>query len=274
MVQLKISILGPFEARLNDRLLMDFESDKDRALLVYLAIEANHPVLREILSNMFWPDRPDAISLGNLRHTLACLRKTICDHRANPPFLLISRKTIQFNTASQYSLDLDDFEQLVINCDPDHPKKGSTSPGSSANIFPESYRLDQLQRAVHLHRGYLLEGFTLHGCPEFENWALLQREHYREKLLFALRHMATLYSHLGDFEQAKNCLKKLLEEDPWDEASHRQLMHLLAITGQRKAAISQYETCRRILADDLGVKLERDTTQLYYEICNGLTDHP
>ena len=269
MAQLKISILGPLEVRSQSQLLLDFESDKVRALLAYLAVEADHPVLRENLSNMFWPDRPDAASAGNLRHTLACLRKTIGDHQAEPPYLLISRKTIQFNTTSHYSLDLNEFDKLIIDGDSSFRDRDAAGMGLPTNIFTESYRLSQLQTAVELYRGRLLEGFSLRGCPEFEDWILFQRERYREKLIFALRRMASLYSHLNDIQQAQVCLKKLLEEEPWDEVAHRRLMHLLALSGQRGAALSQYEACRRILADDLGVKPEWETIQLYNEICSG-----
>ena len=35
------------------------------------------------------------------------------------------------------------------------------------------------------------------------------------------------------------------------EEAHRRLMRLLAGSGQRSAALAQYETCRRLLADEL-----------------------
>ena len=36
--------------------------------------------------------------------------------------------------------------------------------------------LDQLQAAVETYRGDFLEGFSLDGSPEFDDWASLQRE--------------------------------------------------------------------------------------------------
>jgi adenylate cyclase len=39
-------------------------------------------------------------------------------------------------------------------------------------------------------------------------------------------------------------------------------MRLLAFTGQRNAALAQYEACRRALADELGVEPETETTKL------------
>jgi predicted ATPase/Tfp pilus assembly protein PilF len=54
--------------------------------------------------------------------------------------------------------------------------------------------------------------------------------------------------------------------DPWREEAHRQLMLLLARSGQRSAALRQYETCRRILADELGVEPGAETRVLYERI--------
>src|SRR6266545_4062733 len=53
------------------------------------------------------------------------------------------------------------------------------------------------------------------------------------------------------------------------EASHRQLMRLLAFSGQRSAALAQYATCRRVLDEELGVAPEEETTALYARIQRG-----
>jgi DNA-binding SARP family transcriptional activator len=43
-------------------------------------------------------------------------------------------------------------------------------------------------------------------------------------------------------------------------------MRLLARSGQRSAALRQYETCRHTLADELGVEPHEETTALYERI--------
>src|SRR5205085_709141 len=53
---------------------------------------------------------------------------------------------------------------------------------------------------------------------------------------------------------------------PWREASHRQLMRVLALDGQRSAALVQYATCQRLLDTELGVAPETETTALYAQI--------
>ena len=45
-----------------------------------------------------------------------------------------------------------------------------------------------------------------------------------------------------------------VELDPLRENAHRQLMRLLALSGQQSAALAQYETYRRLLVTELGVE--------------------
>ena len=56
---------------------------------------------------------------------------------------------------------------------------------------------------------------------------------------------------------------RLLALDPWREEAHQQLMLLLARSGQRSAALAQYEICRRTLTQELGVPPTPETTALY-----------
>ncbi|MFL7810020.1 MAG: tetratricopeptide repeat protein, partial [Anaerolineae bacterium] len=60
--------------------------------------------------------------------------------------------------------------------------------------------------------------------------------------------------------------QRQVQMDPWREEAHRQLMHLLALTGQRSAALAQYEACRRALADELAVEPTAETQALYQTI--------
>src|SRR5262249_39787608 len=50
------------------------------------------------------------------------------------------------------------------------------------------------------------------------------------------------------------------------EEAHLQAMRLLSRTGQRSAALAQYETCRRVLAEELALEPSRETTALYERI--------
>ena len=150
MARLSLSVLGPFQAALDGEPIARFESDKVRALLAYLAVEADRPHRRERLAGLLWPDRPDQVALSNLRSVLSNLRLAIADRRAQPPYLLVSRDTIQFNVASDCFVDVRAFTELV-------------APGRAGQ--PDDGRF---QQAVALYRGRFLEGLSLDECADFE----------------------------------------------------------------------------------------------------------
>jgi len=53
---------------------------------------------------------------------------------------------------------------------------------------------------------------------------------------------------------------------PLDEAAYRQLMRVLARADQRSAALDVYETCRRVLATELGLAPTVETVTLAEQI--------
>lgn len=248
MAHLSLSLLGPFQVTLAGESVTDFESDKVRALLAYLAVEADRPHRRDSLAGLLWPDWPDRAARTNLRNALANLRRAIGDRDATPPFLLITRETIQFNSASDYWLDVTAFRALV---EADQPT------------------VRQLGEAVALYRGSFLEGFFLKDSAAFEDWSLLTRERLQRQALAALHRLAGCYEQRGDYERACEVAWRQVELEPWQEEAHQQLMRLLALSGQRSAALAQYETCRRLLAEELGVEPAEETTRLYEQIRDG-----
>ena len=77
MPGLTLSLLGPFEAQLDGHQLTTFRTNKVKALLIYLTVEKERPVLREFLMQLLWPDTPRESAQTNLRQTLYRLRKMI-----------------------------------------------------------------------------------------------------------------------------------------------------------------------------------------------------
>ena len=70
MPRLVLSLLGPFQVTLDGQPVTDFKSDKVRALLAYLAVEADRPHRREVLAGLLWPEMPDRQARSNLRDVL------------------------------------------------------------------------------------------------------------------------------------------------------------------------------------------------------------
>ena len=88
---LSVGVLGELQVLRDDVPVQGFESDKVRALLVYLAVEASHTHRRESLLGLLWPDYPEQAARHSLRQALYNLRLTLGDHTAQPPYLLINR---------------------------------------------------------------------------------------------------------------------------------------------------------------------------------------
>ncbi|TEU12128.1 MAG: hypothetical protein E3J21_21920 [Anaerolineales bacterium] len=246
MAHLSLSLLGPFQASLDGEPVTAFESTKVRALLAYLAVEADRMHHRDVLAGLLWPEWPDRAALSNLRYALYNLRQVIGDRTAEPPFLLITRNTLQFDTASDHWLDVAAFTDLTGLQD-----------------------LSGLEKAVALYRGSFLEGFFVSDSPAFEEWALFTRERLARQMSSALHGLAAAHEARGQYEQAQTYARRQLELEPWQEQAHQQLMRTLALSGQRGAALVHYETCRRLLAEELDVEPARATTALYESIRHG-----
>ena len=251
MVQLSLCFLGPLRAMLAGDPVDGLGSVKARALLAYLAVEEARPCTREALAGLLWADWPQRAARSNLRHDLAVLRRSIGDHAANPPFLLISRETIQFNVDSDHYLDVDAFMRL-------------TSSNQAA-----ATAVDPLEQAMAVHQGRFLEGFSLDDSPAFEEWVLLKREEIAQRAVMALHRLAAHYENAVDYAKAGSFARQSVQLNPWDEEGHRRLMRALALDGQRGMALAQYGSCSQLLDEGLGVKPAQATTELYERIRDG-----
>ena len=246
MARLVINLLGSFQVSLDGKLVSGFESDKVRGLLAYLAVEADQPHRRERLAGLLWPDYPERSARTNLRSALANLRKVLDDQHAQPPFLLITRQTIQFNPVSDSQLDADQFLTLV-----------GGEPGRSADISP-------LEDAAALYRGDFLEGFFIPDSSAVEEWVQVTRQSFQRQMLSALHRLAAYYLEIEAFEQALSYAQWQIELDPFQESAHQQVMWILANSGQRNEAIRHYDGYRELLKAELGVE-PLETTQVTYQ---------
>lgn len=257
---LEVSLLGPFRATLDHKLIIGFKTIKARALLSYLMVERDRPLQRETLACMFWPEISNSAALGNLRDVLSNLRRLVgdptpetehSDHRereaADKPFFVVTRSSIQFNQASNFWLDVQAL---------------TTTISQAAN-------LESLEQAVSLYQGNFGEDLLLKRSSPFDEWILIKREQISRLVLSALQNLANGYETCGDYEKVKKFAQKQLEIEPWHEEAHRQLMRAQALSGERNRAIMQYEACRRLLWGELGVEPESETTLLFNKIRNG-----
>jgi DNA-binding SARP family transcriptional activator/predicted ATPase len=252
MPTLSLALLGPVQVALDDRPL-HFRTNKAQALLVYLAVEAMaRPAgrhRREALMELLWPGLPLQSAQDNLRQTLYQLRKTIPALPATGsaelvPLLLTDRRTVQLNPAGAYALDMAIFTRLL-----DHEPTPTAS-----------------EQAAALYRGDFLADFYLVDSDAFEVWAANQRASLRRQALDALERLAALCAEQGNYQQAETYARRQLVIDDVHESAHRQLMTILAQSGRRRQALTQYKIWRKLLADELGVEPSAETVELYQRI--------
>ncbi|MFZ1398917.1 MAG: BTAD domain-containing putative transcriptional regulator, partial [Candidatus Promineifilaceae bacterium] len=243
-----ISLLGGVRIGLAGTAVSNFASRKADALLVYLACHPRpHP--RETLATLLWPDNDQTRALANLSVILTSLRKQLGD------YLIADRHTVAFNTDAAFQLDVAAFAAAIAAA-PKRPQAGKISRTVAA----------QLSTAVALYQGDFLAGFNLRGVPEFEAWVLLEQERLRQLMLDALSDLISFHQQRGQFTEGIQHAQRLLALDPLQEETHRQLMRLYAQDNQRPAALAQYDQCAAVLADELGVEPDEETTQLYEQI--------
>ena len=254
---------GPFQVTQAEQPLTNWRYDKVRALLVYLACEtlcapapAPHALSRDELAALLWPNSPNPAARKSLRQALATLRVVIGDATAVPPHLLITRETLQFNPASDHWLDIAHFISLIRQY----------QSHAHSDLADCDTCLSLLAQATALYRGDLLAGFSLPESVPFEEWLIFTRERLRLQAIEALGQLATAYARRGQDDLALHTTRQQLALDPWNEAAVRLLMSTLAKRGQRAAALAEYERCKRILVDELGIPPTPETTALYQHI--------
>jgi DNA-binding SARP family transcriptional activator len=180
MPYLQIQLLGTFQATLDSRSITGIESNKVRALLAYLAVEADRPHSRAELNGLLWPDQPDATARANLRQALANLRNAIGDRTSETPFLSTTYDRVQFQRTPQCSIDVVQFAELLAACKVHVHRRLETCRSCAT----------RLQQAVELYRGDFLAQFVQSDSEAFEEWTLIQRERLHRDVLDALYTLA------------------------------------------------------------------------------------
>ncbi len=251
MPRLIIRLLGPFEVALDGEPVTGFESDKVRALLAYLSAESRQPHRRETLAALLWPEMSERRARRNLRGALADLRSAIGDQLADPPFLSITRQTIQLNPSGDSWVDVRLFHE-----------------GTQAGALRHQPIL-KLEEAVELYRGDFLTGFSIPDSAGFEEWRTVSREQYAQDALRALDRLVAYHQEQAAYRTAAGLVRRQLQLDPIRENSHRKLIQLLALSGQTATAIEQFETYRDLLDRELSLQPADQTLELVHRIRSG-----
>jgi DNA-binding SARP family transcriptional activator len=234
-----------------------FVTQKEIALLIYLAC-TRRPHTREALAELLWDDRPHEQAAANLRTTISRLRRHLA------PYLVVTRKTVAFDVGSPHTLDTALLKSHLDTAQADPAPGGAALQAATA----------QLDRALQLYQADFLAMFHLRSASGFDEWATVEREHLRQRMIAALTQLIDCHERHHQYAEGIRLATRLLELDALDEAAHRQMMRLLVLNGQRCAALAHYDACRRILAAEFGVEPEPATVALQQQIRAGELSPP
>jgi DNA-binding SARP family transcriptional activator len=123
---------------------------------------------------------------------------------------------------------------------------------------PESC-LDELSRTDLRLGGELLPGWS-------DDWVLLERERLRQLLMHALEALADRLAAAGCCGEAVEAAYAAVHLEPLRGSAHRTLVRVHLAEGNAREAINAYESCRTLLADELGVAPSRQMSDLVHDL--------
>lgn len=192
-------------------------------LLAFLALQ-DRPRARTYVARSLWPEATTARANANLRSSL--WRALRSGHR------IIDASAHEMALATDIRVDIHDavaraHRLLDRSCPCDDILNRQTRDELSADLLPE--------------------------WSENE-WVLIEQEQYHQLRLYALEAMARRLTSVGRHGEAVAAALAAVRAEPLRESAHRVLIDAHLAAGNRGAAQHQFEQCRRILLDELGLE--------------------
>lgn len=249
---MRIHLFGKFSVEFDGETLRGPGTPKVQELLSYLLIHRNRPRPREALASLLWGDTSTDKSRKYLRQALWHLQTLLKSHIAAQAdqLLLVEDNWVQLNTGSEIWLDVAVLEDAFVAL--------KDKPGWRMDAAEK----EVAQAAVQVYQGELLEG-------SYQDWCLFERERLQNMYLAMLFKLMSYCESNNEYEAGQLYGFRILNYDRASERTHRRLMRLQYMAGDRTAALRQYERCVAALDEDLGVKPDERTMTLYEKIRSG-----
>jgi DNA-binding SARP family transcriptional activator len=213
-----------------------------------LALGAGHTVSRDLLADAIWDEYLPASWVPALRNVIASVRRWLNSSELGGSIALSS-------VGDGYRLEMpvdSTVDLLVLASDTERAEEAARGGDHAAAL---RFAQDALARA---------------SSPMFEgaqgDWVEGLRAHVSELRMRLQRVSGQTALALGDVARAERVARQLIATAPLREDAHRLLMSALYAAGNRGEALSAYDTCRRLLADELGAMPSQPTEALFLEI--------
>jgi len=203
------------------------------ALLVYLAMERS--VSRDQLLGVFWPEHDSASARHALNQNLHRLRKTL-------PGTWLGTEGERVEITDELEIDALAFEKMA--------EQGDTTA------------------ALTLYRGHFLDGWYLGQTAEFESWVDRCRSRLERVHRVVRREHLRMLRSRNQLREALAVAQGWADLDPLEDEAQHSLIELLAKSGRRNEALTQFRSYRELLDRD-GLEPLQETLDLVREIQEG-----
>ncbi len=249
MALLRVRLLGQFRAQRGEEPLAGFGSRKVQELFGYLLLHRDRPHPREALAGALWGESHSTQSRKYLRQALWLLHVALAapGDASRDELLILEPGWVRLNPEAELSLDVAQFEAAFERVN------GVTGQEIDAPVATA------LREAVEFYAGDLLE-----GC--YAEWCLCERQRLQTMYLAMLDKVMAYCEARRDCEAGIAYGALALRCEPASERTHRRLMRLHYLAGDRTAALRQFERCAAALQESLGVRPSRRTTGLYEQL--------
>jgi DNA-binding SARP family transcriptional activator len=249
---LRVRLFGKFLARPRHEAL---ESRKAQELLGYLLLHPNRPHTRERLASLLWDIDTTPRARSYLRKAVWQLQTVLmsADLPTDRALLSVDNSWITLRTSPRLWVDLHEFEAAC--------RGTKEQPGRA--LVPEQVRA--MERAVALYRGDFLEGW-------YADWCLTERERLQHEFCVMVDKLMDHCREQGEHERGVAFGARILGIDRAHERTHRKMMHLYHLSGDRSSAIRQFDRCRSVLQAEFGVTPTQQTIDLNDAIRGGDRD--
>lgn len=247
---LRITLFGRFSVQYRGESVLDHAPHKVQELLAYLLLSPGRPHPREALADLLWQDCESPHAKKYLRQALWQLRAGLLAAGRVRASRLIQQEPgwVELDPEGCVLVDTMNLEEAF------HSVRGRNA------ISPTVAQ--KLVEAVQLYRGDLLEGWKV-------GWCSYERDRFREMYLALLDKLVTYYEANQGYEAGIAFSTLALQCDRARERTHRHMMRLQYLSGDRTGARRQYERCVSALRDDLEIAPSLETEDLHGAICRG-----
>ncbi|HEY0606867.1 MAG TPA: BTAD domain-containing putative transcriptional regulator [Herpetosiphonaceae bacterium] len=243
-----VRLLGTCTIQFDDCPPHDLGAGKLQELFCYLLFHREQPHARETLAGMLWADSTSAQSKKYLRQALWQLQSSLDQYATTSArLLLVDSASVQLNPGADLWLDVTEFEQACL----------LVQGIQASHITPA--RFAQLQKALDLYCGDLLPGW-------YQEWCLYERERLINMYLMLLDKLMLYCEANHEYDTGLVYGTRILGYDRARECTHRRMMRLYYLAGDRTGALHQFNHCVATLSAEFDAKPAQSTLDLYRQI--------